>query len=444
MRIFVAALLIQICFFNSTAQIAPGEWRDHLSYRLAQNLAYGDNKVYCATSHSLFFYDLTDNSINKLSKVQGLSYNSIDKIEYIPSQKALIIAYSNSSIDVLRNNKISNIPYIKNKVDLTNKKINNISIINDLAYLSCGYGISILDIDKNLVKSTYFPGSESSINEVFDVCSDGTNIYAVTRNGIYKGALNDPFLMDNSHWTLIKSLGNNLKNSNIEYYDNKLFALVSTSPGTMTDSVVIYDGYNWTKMDIALQNIYSISQSGDKLFISGTYSVFLIEAGLKRSQMFTAAPRYALQDKEQHVWCADYGLGLVNLSSGLSFFPDGPMYPENVKIDLKDDNIWTVAGALDAEFQWQYNNRGLASYTNDKWNFFTPYNIENMLELRDLINVKVNPQNPQQVYMASYQSGLLEYNNGKFKLYKSENTTIQADYLQTDTKNVLNLWSRFR
>ena len=56
--------------------------------------------------------------------------------------KTLIVAYTNSNIDLVTdNNEIININDIKNKIISGDKAIYNLTINDGLAYLSCGFGI---------------------------------------------------------------------------------------------------------------------------------------------------------------------------------------------------------------------------------------------------------------------------------------------------------------
>ena len=66
-------VLVFILFFHlSQAQIGIGKWREHLSYSQGLAVCKAENKIYCASYPSLYSYDLTDNSVEKLSKVNGL------------------------------------------------------------------------------------------------------------------------------------------------------------------------------------------------------------------------------------------------------------------------------------------------------------------------------------------------------------------------------------
>src|ERR1700682_4439964 len=88
--------------YCSPAQIPPiGNWREHLPYHQAIAVLASAEKLYCATPYSLFSVDIQENSIERISKINGLSEVGISTMQYDTQETKLIIAYSNSNIDVL-------------------------------------------------------------------------------------------------------------------------------------------------------------------------------------------------------------------------------------------------------------------------------------------------------------------------------------------------------
>ena len=80
-------LFFSSLFFLSKAvsqQTIPaiGLWRDHLPYHSAIDVAAGSNKIFCATPYSVFTIDLTDNSVTRMSRVNGLNETGVSAISY--------------------------------------------------------------------------------------------------------------------------------------------------------------------------------------------------------------------------------------------------------------------------------------------------------------------------------------------------------------------------
>ena len=79
-------------------EIPPVEgWREHLPYHSAISVTAGNNKIFAATPFSLFSVDLTDNNIERFSKINGLSETGISTIQYDNQNDILFIGYSNSN-----------------------------------------------------------------------------------------------------------------------------------------------------------------------------------------------------------------------------------------------------------------------------------------------------------------------------------------------------------
>ena len=199
-----------IISFLSAQQIPIGGWQEHLSYKNALSVAEGNGFVYCLTTSGIFNFKKSDNSMTRLSKVNGLSDIEGVMVNYNPYNNKFLIAYKNSNIDIIESNQIINISDIKRKPIIGNKAINNIHYINQFAYLACGFGIVVLDTERNEVKDTYYIGPVGAAINVLDITSDGTYIYASTETGIYRALLSDPNLANYASWTMINNVATGL------------------------------------------------------------------------------------------------------------------------------------------------------------------------------------------------------------------------------------------
>jgi len=93
-HILATLILSGISFTNFIqAQTPKGTWREHLPYNEGKVVAITDERVYCATNLSLFYYDKTDGSIQKLSKINGLSDLGIGYVAYNEKNKKLLVKF---------------------------------------------------------------------------------------------------------------------------------------------------------------------------------------------------------------------------------------------------------------------------------------------------------------------------------------------------------------
>ena len=92
-----------------------GEWRTHLPYKYCLLVEATDDRVFCSATGGLFTYNLNDNSVEKLSKIDGLSDNGVVAMRWSNEQKTLILAYENSNLDIIRDGLILNMTDIMKK-----------------------------------------------------------------------------------------------------------------------------------------------------------------------------------------------------------------------------------------------------------------------------------------------------------------------------------------
>lgn len=161
------------------------------------------------------------------SKLNGLSDFGITDIAYSDSYQLLVIAYSSTNIDLLYDdNAVINISDIKRKDIPGNKRINSVSIDGRYAYVSCGFGIVVLDLQRKEVKDTYYVGATGT-SEVFQLTFDATSLYAAADDGIYKASKSNPLLANSANWANIYNDNNGQGNFNFAVnYNNVLFLII--------------------------------------------------------------------------------------------------------------------------------------------------------------------------------------------------------------------------
>ena len=412
------------------SQTAPGQWNDHLPYHMAQKVVLAGSRVYCMTSNSLFYYSKTDNTINTISKVQGLTECEFSTIAYSSNFDMLIIAYSNSNIDIVQKKRIVNIPYIKNKLGISDKTINNITIIGNYAYLACNYGISVLDLEKLEIKDTYYPSNSGESNKVYNVCFDSTNVYAATQNGIFKANKDNQFLVNYSNWLKIY----NHECNRMQWVNGYLFAAFHPISSPITDSIMYSNGNNnWSKLNIDAKWVLSLDASNNLLLVSTLWNVYAVDKNLNNYIIgWSQTPKQAALDLEGTLWTADNNQSLIKRpkNGGNEIIaPNSPYYPNVAKIDCKSSAVWTAGGAKNETWAPMVSNSGVEGYYNNTWHCYASAFTEFLADMSDLVNIKIDPLNPNRVFMANWTTcdrtyGLLEYNNGSFSVYNDKNSTL--------------------
>ena len=229
-------------------QITLGQWRTHLPYKYCNLAEATDDRVFCSATGGLFSYNLEDNSVEKISKIDGLSDNGIAAMRWSGESSTLILAYQNSNIDIIREGMILNLPDIMKKQIPGDKSIYDIYFMDQRAYLSTGFGIVLLNLEKNEISETYYIGDNGEALKVNQVASDGTYIYAATDQGIRRGQLSDPFLVDFNAWETLPGIPHADEVFNtIAFYEDALFTSYSDPSGEQ-DQVYYNTGDAWNTL----------------------------------------------------------------------------------------------------------------------------------------------------------------------------------------------------
>ena len=74
-------------------EVPIGHWKNYQSYNSASHISESDELIYCVSSEGIYYVNKDDNSINRLSKINGLSDVSVKKSDYDKTTNTLIITY---------------------------------------------------------------------------------------------------------------------------------------------------------------------------------------------------------------------------------------------------------------------------------------------------------------------------------------------------------------
>jgi len=420
------------------AQDSPlGSWRVHLPYLSGTKVADGGNRVYCVADKGLFFYDKKESEVGRMSKVEGLSDNDIDLVRYDKQHKVLVIAYSNANIDLLfDNNLIINIADIQRASITGNKKnINEILFREKYAYLSCGFGIVVIDLEKYEVKETYFLGSAGTNPAIYELTTDDTgNIYAASDSGVYVASLSNPALNDFASWTKIYS-GKGIFN-HIIYYGNKLL-VNNHSAINGPDTIWEFQGGSWA-VNSVVSPVFAFKECYGTLVICYSYNVKLFDSGFQELLNIDGAlypspfTNDAIRDENNIIWIADLQKGLLRYDGTTPpdfIVPNGPKSVLVSGFAASGENLWVSHGPVAGGgiLQNQYRPGIISSYRNGTWNSLSRANTNNSIcnldTIIDLTCIAVDPGDADHVYAGSYNRGVVEFNDGDVVALYNKNTT---------------------
>jgi len=95
-------------------------------------------------------------------------------------------------------------------------------INDDKAYLSCDFGILVLNMNKHEVADTYYIGDNGSDVKVLNTAIQGSYLYAISSNTIYKSLLSEPNLANYEFWSTLSGLPGNGEFKKIASFGGKL------------------------------------------------------------------------------------------------------------------------------------------------------------------------------------------------------------------------------
>ncbi|NVN94619.1 MAG: T9SS type A sorting domain-containing protein [Bacteroidetes bacterium] len=421
-----------LSYFSYSQGIPIGQWRNHLPKNKVIAVAEAENLIYAATPYSIFYFDKTDNSIQQLTKVNGLSDVGISAIHYSKAYKTLVVTYTNANIDLIKTSGIVNLPDIKNKSIPGNKKINNVTSLGKYAYLSCGFGIVVADLVKNEIKDTYIIGDNGSRIDIFDIAINDTIIYTATELGIYKAKTTNTYLSDFHNWIKDSTIrGINSKFTHIAFFKDKIIACKERGTSSCKDTLFAYNGTNWTSFDTT--SIRNFSVNGDQLIIShyGFFSIYNELLQLQQANQLFVDANQIILDKNNYYWVADDYSGLLKIENNFSevayLIPNGPTTNNVFTLTPTPTGIWLAPGGIDyGSWGNAYFVGTIHQFKDEKWN-----NYASLDSIGDILDIAVDPTDNSKVYAATWSVGIVEFTNNKVtNVFNEFNSSLNPFYLQ--------------
>lgn len=438
-------LLLIVCFsgYLMSQDLSIGQWRDHLPYNKCISVAVAENRVYAATDNSIFYFDKTDNSLNRKNKVNGLSDVGLSCIAYSDQEATLVIAYTNTNIDLLKGDEVINVPDIKRKQILGNKTINKITIMGKYAYLSCGFGIVVLDIEREEIYDTYYIGPlGTQINVLSLVKGDDNRFYAATEKGIYSADATSNLAYYVSWEKDTRLPSPDSKFNLITSFGGKIYAN-STKSTWDSDTMYVYNGSQWDYFHLENHSLRSSFKVSNNLLLVCNYlAVQSYKAdGSLQSTYYTynpgnVRPNDAELDADGNLWIADNELGMWEIDKSAvphQYLINGPSSTQVACMDVNGTSLWVVPGGRNASFGNLYRPAQFNTFINESWTFYNGTNSSYLDPVRDLVSVAVDPSDGNHAFIGSWGYGLFEVTGGQLvNTYTAENSSLQNSIYATD------------
>jgi len=435
----IAVALCAFAFVAAAQQndfgVGIGKWRTHLPYQKVIDVDIMHSRVYAATPYELFYYDTEDYSLNILNKINGLSDVGVKAIRYSSHNDLLLVAYTNANIDLVHaDGKISNISDIKNASIMGNKTINDICFDNNMAYLSCGFGIVVIDLSRKEVKDTYFIGDHGKHLWINDIALLDGNIYAASVDGLYHTSLTTGNPADYSQWQIETSLPQ-AELSEVEAWNGQLIVNKVHTDDLCRDTLFLFDGTSWAvfqNTDMADDNFSCIRVSNNMLYLCGMYGIYFMDNNMNVVETEgwpggSTNPLSVVAGNGETIWIGDTYRGLImseHRTWGNEMRPYGPETNNVFELKSAGNDVWVATGGRQSDWSKMWNNDGVAHYNGESWETVSSSQIP---DYPDFVSSAVNPLNNSNVFLASWGHGVFELENGNVVNHFDEtNSSLRA------------------
>lgn len=447
----VGALLTGGGQAHAQTEIPVGSWRTHLTYHDARALAITPKRVYCASQSGFFFLDKAEEKTYTLSKVDGLSDGGITALAYHAELQVLIIGYENGNLDLLTADGVTNLSQIRDR-DFDHPQINHILTQSgsQLAYLSTGFGIVELDLDRALLRDSYINlGQGGTEIAVFQTAILGDTLFAACEEGLKRASLAPNVnRLDFNVWQLLDTP---LKQgiTNVVSHQGQVVFSVDY------DSIYRYDGGQLEGLAIAPRQdrYHCLASSGEHLLVSlDGYIFILAQDGTFQGYDHSPTnrllqPLEVMMDSDGTVYYADYQLGLGRFSAAQAqyqhFFPPGTYHKSTYQLRYLNGKIGCAAGGTTPAFVGLGRPYGFYLFENGTW---TNYNtIDTLLgsmtisSATDITDLAYRPSDGQ-LYYGSFAGGLFRYDAATQTATPVGNANLRSGITGMVSDNTGNLW----
>lgn len=411
-KAFLLFISIQVGFSQSSKS-----WNSYFSYNEVKDVSESTDKVFAASENALFSKSDVTHEIKTINTIDGLPSQTISALYHSKAFDRTLIGYENGLLVIIDTDGTIRraVDIINKQINPTIKKINHIHEHEGIAYVSCDFGIVQFNLATLQFGDTYFIGDNGAEIKVFQTVVFNGFIYAATESsGIRRANVLSPNLIDYNEWININPgywVG-------VEAIGNELIAINTGS------NIHRYNGSTFQPFIQLFQLPLDVRQNEDSLIVTTQNTVYIYNGQLAQvlqinanqiteaEAVFTCA---TVINGKVYIGTRENGLITTSLNNAFTFeflSPNGPERNAIFAINASTRNLWAVYGG----YSYAYNPFdyagfalfGIGKFTENKW-----LNIpkEDVLGVKSLSKITINPANENEVYMSSFHFGLLKVEN---------------------------------
>jgi hypothetical protein len=423
--------LFGILSVNSYSQDFSALWTGHYSYNDIVDVVSGDDKIYAAAQNAIFEYETLAEELKTITTVQGLSGEQITTIAYSEAFQYLIIGYETGLMEIYSetDNSVLTIVDILDKENITpvNKRINHFYEHQGLIYISTDFGISVYDLERLEFGDTYFLGNGGSqiiVNQV-SVLNDEIFAACLNNNGIKKADLNNPNLIDFSQWqTVITGDYFTMNTVNNKIYSVRSNRVLYEIDGASINTLLTFP---ILPTDTEVSNSNLIVSTTNRIYVYDS-NIQLVNTFQPNDNFDTTFTSATLVNDFVYVGTNDFGVLRASINDNTLYAeikPNGPLFNQTFRLNAETEAVWASFGDYTESLNPSpTRRRGLSYLLEESWESI-PY--DSVLNAKNLSEISINPFNPNQVFISSFQDGILEINDFEPTiLYNQTNSGLES------------------
>lgn len=411
----VALLLVMAVVPAKSQQV--GSWSIYPVFSGNDNRSLVDtgSKVFFLADGWLYSYDKDNDESVFYTKMNGMSDTDISGIYYNYDKKFLLVAYSNSNIDIVRENgRVDNVPDLKSVILTVSKAINSVDFSGDYAYIATDFGYMVVDCNKCVVKESFNYGKAFKSIVVTD-----KNIFATFDKKINVSSLGE------SHYELSSFKETNIKQEmQLRKIDN---SSMLTTTGWFYYIKIGEDPTNLAMSVIEKSAPSNVSMSGSNMVAS--YKEKYIVISPDGTSQTVAMPS---EIDGSHLSTID-GKGLWNLDSkGLKEFsisdgsvtilhdtyrPNTSTVSEPYYLTYQNGTLYSMNSGRNYKGASNEKSVMLSSLKDGVWNNLNPIKIDihnkSYKSLIEPYGMAIDPFDSEKIWFGSFFEGIYCVKNGE-------------------------------
>ncbi|MCW8850507.1 MAG: hypothetical protein OQJ81_11055 [Melioribacteraceae bacterium] len=418
-------LLLLLSSLLSAQQIR--NWQNYTNMQSINSIDFSEGIIWAATNGGVFNFYQSDSSYFTLTKSEGISSHTTSAIA-IANNGNIWIGTSEGYLNVYEpETNQTNTIFSISKTNESNKRINEIRISNDTAFVSTEFGLILFNTKDYSVFDSILKFGEFSTKSPVKNVTLGRKIYVVTQSGIAFSKpgidnLQAPDAWENISFPNSNQINKIIFNNGILYaattsgiykFENNVWSLEYLSGFNISDFVVIGSDifcivgiFNNNTKELEESRIYRNNTGSELFFSSGTSLLYKI---------------YYNTDGKIYLASSKGILSIDGVNQKL-LFPRRPS--TNSIIDLSVDsegNLWAATGK---------DGRGVGVLKFDGENWSTiGVGTSPSFKLNDFHKVY---SSETATYFSNWGRGFIKYKDGIYTNFDFDDSGIQGTIKNND------------